>query len=260
MNQIPNLHKAVRAGCFGRPHAGSKKIALCAFVILGLSVAADAKATITTFDPPGSVRTIAYSINSGAITGYYADSSGVYHGFLRTRWGKFRTFDPAGSITTYAQSINKGLVAGSYEDSAGAFHGFVRAADGTITTFDPANSIYTAANSINNKGTIVGYYRSSIDENVHGYFRTADGTITTFDPTGSYDTTIVSIDNTGRITGNYLTQNSYDTGLLRHTNGIIKSFIPPDGGDTFPLSIDSGAITGYFRGTDDRLHGFLRSP
>ena len=39
--------------------------------------------TFTTFDPPGAISTFPFGINpAGAITGYYADASGVIHGFL----------------------------------------------------------------------------------------------------------------------------------------------------------------------------------
>lgn len=41
--------------------------------------------SITTFDPPGSVLTLAGGINPmGTITGQYFDASGVSHGFLRS--------------------------------------------------------------------------------------------------------------------------------------------------------------------------------
>jgi hypothetical protein len=42
-----------------------------------------ADGTITTLDPPGSVYTYPYSINSGGtITGYFYDGT-VVHGFVR---------------------------------------------------------------------------------------------------------------------------------------------------------------------------------
>src|SRR5438552_16711540 len=114
-------------------------VALC---ILGSGVSAHAKATFTTFDPSGSVGTYADSINdTGSIAGYYYDTSGKYHGFVRAADGTITPFDPSGSRETEAQSINgTGLIAGYYYDVNGAVHGFVRAADGTITAFDPSGS------------------------------------------------------------------------------------------------------------------------
>ena len=46
---------------------------------------------LTTFDPPGSTSTQPTSINdTGAVTGFYADASGVTHGFLRSPAAKRR--------------------------------------------------------------------------------------------------------------------------------------------------------------------------
>jgi hypothetical protein len=54
-----------------------------------------------TIDPPGSTSTTPSGITpDGTIAGYYADASGVQHGFLRTPTGSFTTFDPPGSTST----------------------------------------------------------------------------------------------------------------------------------------------------------------
>src|SRR6516225_5513115 len=94
---------------------------------------------IITFDPPNAVNgTYALSINpGGAITGYFVDSVGVEHGFLRRNDGFFTTFDVPGALGTEPGTINpSGAVSGDYFDPSGVYHGFVRAADGTITTLD----------------------------------------------------------------------------------------------------------------------------
>ena len=114
--------------------------------------------TIITFDPTGSVSTNVFSINdAGAITGYYADASGVNHGFLRAVDGTITPFDAiTGSISTQGISISAvGAITGSYYAS-GVNHGFLRAASGTITSFDPAGSISTIPFSINEEGAITG--------------------------------------------------------------------------------------------------------
>lgn len=48
--------------------------------------ARDGRGTIDSFDPAGSVKTFALSINDGGeIAGYYIDANLVSHGFLRKR-------------------------------------------------------------------------------------------------------------------------------------------------------------------------------
>ena len=83
--------------------------------------------TVTTFDPSGSLYTIAYSINAkGSIAGSYVDSSEVGHGFVRAADGTFTVFDVSGSTGIAPESINvKGAIGGYYLDGSVA-HGFLR--------------------------------------------------------------------------------------------------------------------------------------
>jgi hypothetical protein len=58
------------------------------------------------FDHSGSIATFPSSINpAGAITGFYEDTSFVFHGFLRDPDGTITTFDPADSMATFPTSI-----------------------------------------------------------------------------------------------------------------------------------------------------------
>jgi probable HAF family extracellular repeat protein len=67
--------------------------------------------------------------------GYYVDSTGISHGFLRHR-GNITTIDgPKGAKDT-ASGINaQGEIVGVYYDSTGTSHGFLRHR-GTFTTID----------------------------------------------------------------------------------------------------------------------------
>lgn len=57
--------------------------------------------------PTGAVAVYGSAINdSGAIVGYYSDSSGVYHGFL-LKGGKYTTLNVPGAADTFATGINK---------------------------------------------------------------------------------------------------------------------------------------------------------
>jgi hypothetical protein len=113
--------------------------------------------TYTTIDPPGSIYTIAESINdSGQIAGFYQDSNRVEHGFLDSG-GSYTTIDPPGSIETIAESINdSGQIVGVYYDTTyvtGA-QGF-RYSGGIYTTIDPPGSHRIDHISINASGQIV---------------------------------------------------------------------------------------------------------
>ncbi len=96
--------------------------------------------TITTFDVPDAGMipdsfegTYPFGINtSGAITGWYVDSSDVNHGFIRNKDGSFTTFDVPGAGTAPGQGpypfgiSPNGAVTGYSYDANNVGHGFVR--------------------------------------------------------------------------------------------------------------------------------------
>src|SRR5207253_602409 len=111
-----------------------------------------AHATIfTSFDVTGATSTNPTSINTGgAITGYYYDAAGYWHGFLRDPGGAITTFDVTGSIFTVPLSINTaGAITGYYitriDDSSYMSHGFLRDAGGAIIPTDPPGARQASA-------------------------------------------------------------------------------------------------------------------
>jgi hypothetical protein len=101
-----------------------------------------ANGTITTFEAAGAgpgpgvfQGTGGVSINElGDIAGFYADASGVLHGFVRTSNGTITPFDAPGAGTagtslfpgTAVLSINdSGDITGTYAGPSGVFHGYV---------------------------------------------------------------------------------------------------------------------------------------
>jgi hypothetical protein len=70
--------------------------------------------------PSGSLATFGASVNdSRAVVGYYADSSGVYHGFL-LKGKTYTTLDVPGATATFATGINKsGKICLYWLDSSG---------------------------------------------------------------------------------------------------------------------------------------------
>jgi hypothetical protein len=82
-------------------------------------------------DPKASATsgngTEAFAINdAGAVTGIYADASGVVRGFYRSPTGQFSQFAPKGSVETVGSSVNDGgTVTGEWYDALGQVHGFI---------------------------------------------------------------------------------------------------------------------------------------
>src|ERR1700733_3138941 len=90
-----------------------------------------AKPGYTTFAPANSEYTYPVAIDGGAVAGYFADSTGLNHGFVRATNGTITTFDPTGSNGTYVTGMNDaGTITGYYDDANYNGHGFARAADG----------------------------------------------------------------------------------------------------------------------------------
>lgn len=147
----------------------------------------------TSFDAPDADKTAGSgngtfpnSINSeGTITGYYADTKNVIHGFVRSPGAEFNTFDApgAGSVAasgygTFPNSINDaGAVTGHYADAQGVTHGFVRSPSGKFTTIDAQGAGSVAASgygtfpeSINDAGALTGHY-TDVHGIIHGFLR-----------------------------------------------------------------------------------------
>jgi hypothetical protein len=263
---------------------------------LGMSLPASAqRPRFTTFEVPAagtgaSQGTYAIGINPlGVIAGYYTDSNGVSHGFLRSPDGNVTPFDPPGAegLTgsgqgTVVYGLNPlGAVAGFYLDANSLNHSFVRAPNGDIITFDDpeAGSVVgsyqgTIAYDINVWGVIAGFYRDANDVS-HGFVRGPWGGFTTFDApgagsvAGSYQGTTTAgfsgLTPFGAITGSYIDANNVYHGYLRNPDGSFKTFDPGvvsvSGDGTFPTSLNlSATITGQFVDDNNLSHGFLRTP
>jgi hypothetical protein len=257
-------------------------------VLINRGYVRDPEGNFTTFDPPGSISTIALSINAGgAITGYYNESNLVLHGFVREPNGTIASFDPPDSTSTKAVSINAtGTIAGYYQAANMSVHGFMRRPGGTIESFDPPESTGTIVTGINKAGAITGYYTVA-NGRTFGFVRRPGGTFETFDVPGTLVTVLPeilgfpvssltpasSINDKGAITGSY-SDNSGSHGFVRSPEGMITSFDVPKGiefGCLFPgfsrvfsTSINQeGVITGFcFNGTPPAFEvaGWVRYP
>jgi uncharacterized membrane protein len=142
--------------------------------------------------------------DNGSVTGYFENSDGVAHGFLRTPSGTLTTFDVPGATNTLPTGINdRGEMVGEYLTNTGP-HGFLRQPDGSITTFDvsgtgvtPANQ--TMPNGINFSGQITGCYVAN--GFTHGFVRDVDGAFKQLDAPGAESTCPAAINALGKIVG-----------------------------------------------------------
>ncbi|MGA9795158.1 MAG: hypothetical protein WBQ17_06425 [Rhizomicrobium sp.] len=233
--------------------------------------------TVSEFDPPDSVDTIATGINSKQLVAGWALVSGdVEIGFVRNAKGNITVFSVPGAYQSAAtgtspECINTaGVIGGNYDDSTLALHGFVRDAKGKVTKFDPPSSVFTNVTAINTGGTITGYYQLS-SHLLRGFLRTADGTIKTFTVSGSgskkgQGTIVRAINDAGDVTGYYVDGRNAYHGFLRTADGTITTFNAPGAGkgsaqgteaDAFDAA---GTIAGILVDGGGGTHGFVRTP
>ena len=254
-----------------------------------------ADGTTTNFDVSGAGSgrnqgTNPFGINaSGEITGYYTDTSGVPHGFLRDVSGNITTFDATGAGTSKGQGTRPfaidagGDVTGIYVDTKGTYHGFVRTADRSITSFDAPGAaaiLYrgTFPFCIDAEGDVAGMYFDTSGA-AHGFVRAANGTITGFNApnagTANFQGTYsLGINTAGEIVGLYLDQITVLHGFTRTIGGTIISFDVPgagismgrlggygalEGSGAFSIN-DSGVIVGSYLDANSVSHGFIETP
>ncbi len=90
------------------------------------------------------------------IVGYYADSNGVYHGFLGA-YGTYTTVDAPGAADTYPDGINnRGTIQGQLASSSGALEGFTATAGGVFHIVNYPGAQATAVVGINDAGDLCG--------------------------------------------------------------------------------------------------------
>ena len=113
------------------------------------------------FAVPGAMQysTSLDSINDrGQIVGFFRDSSGVYHGFLK-QGETYTAIDVPGATGTLPLGINNsGTVVGQFANLSDMPEGFVRTSDGVFTVVDYPGALGTEIGNINDRGDICGYW------------------------------------------------------------------------------------------------------
>jgi len=198
----------------------------------------------TTFDVPGSARTLVLDINErGDIVGRYL-SAGQNHGFLRDANGNLTTVDYPGSSFSVASSINdNGAIAGWYSlpTAPAARHGFVLR-DGVFTSFDPPGSTFTNPLGINNRGEVTGRFCTLTVclapglGSFHG-FLWQDGVFTSIDVPGANETNAFKARENGSIVGAFGQSGAEPLFLLK--NGQFTTMALQNGK---PVTQDDGGV------------------
>jgi uncharacterized membrane protein len=212
------------------------------------------------FDPPGSVDTVATGINNHAqIIGRFQDSLGIVHGFLRRTDGSFVTIDPPGSNFTIAVGINDaGTIVGEWQASTGAFHGFTRSGSGLYKTVDFPGAVDSAATGINAAGDIVGAYDLG-DLNTSIGFELKAGVFASFEDPAAVpmQTQANDINSQNLIIGLYGDAAGSVHGFTHYPNGQFQNFDFPRAGNTFAWKInDRGQVAGQYS-TNFLGHAFV---
>jgi hypothetical protein len=238
------------------------------------------------FDAPGSTYTQGVAINErGEVVGVYADSAGIYHGFLRRPTGQIVSFDAPGAapnpltgIETVPTGINdQGDIVGYFSDSATppATHGFVRSARGDFTVLDDPDSNSsppdTIAYAISATGVIVGQYSGATTS--HGFVRGPSGDFQTIDGPGALFSYCVDVNRNDEVLCQYqVPQGSSYTplGLIRYADGRTRTFGAPGAGNAgtlvgglcgvaaYPALNGEGETTGFYYDASNVEHGYVR--
>lgn len=231
--------------------------------------AGGATGQIITFDVPGSACqpafsncTQAFAINaSGAVVGWYADSTRALHGFLREADGSFIGIDPPGATFNRPTGINDGgTIVGSFFSNSTGGHNYIRIPNGSFTTFDvPGAASFAADSHINQAGTVAGDF-SDVNGNNHGFIRSQDGKILVFDVPGAINGIQVwGINAEDAVVGFYFDENSAH-GFVRSSDRTILSFDYPGSLQTLAYGINpAGEIVGYYTDQNFITHGFVRN-
>jgi len=185
-----------------------------------------------------------FAINDNdVIVGWYTDSSGNNHGFVKTG-GAFSSIDYPGAVEPFGTTIiginNSGTMVGSYWDGS-VSHGFLYSA-GSFTALDFPGAIESQPFGINSNGDVVGFYWDGTE--THGFLYSG-GAFSSYDVPAALATQSYSINDNGQIVGGY---NGNGNGFL-YEGGVYTNLSVFGALYTAAYGINnSGQIVGSFSG------------
>src|SRR5271166_1738975 len=220
---------------------------------------------------PGSAQTQVIGINNAGDTGgFYIDSVGTNHGFLRTN-GVFSTVDFPG--TTFNQILglnNTGQAAGYFQadssnQTAYIFNPFLPPG-GQFTNLNPLLAdllppgppISAQATDINDKGQVSGFYATTGGGD-NGFLLNA-GKLTILSFPGAMVTEALGLNNLGQVVGTYTDTQGIMHGFI-YSGGVFETVDDPGAADTTINGINNfGHIVGFALESNGDTVGFVGSP
>jgi hypothetical protein len=220
----------------------------------------DNKPKFTDENFPGSVQTQVVGIdNAGDTVGFYIDSAGATHGFLKPNEKDAITIDMPG--TTFNQLLginNKGEDAGYFQDAAGLQHAYVRQKDGSFLVLAlPQPS--SQATGVNDKGTVVGFMQTSPTDMKSQGFILKNGKLKELQAPGSTFTQALGVNNSDDVVGSYVDANGVTHGFV-YDNGKWETVNGPNATATVINGINNhDALVGFYTDQNTNTIGLVGS-
>jgi probable HAF family extracellular repeat protein len=211
---------------------------------------------------PGSDQTQVTGINNlGNTSGFYIDSGGNNHGFLRTS-GVFSTVDFSG--TTFDQVLglnNTGQAAGYFQAPGGTQTAFI------FNPFLPPGGQFTLLNlpgsaqatGINDQGQVTGFFATPAGDDG---FLLSGGIRTTLSFPGAAITEALGLNNLGQVVGFYQQNANSDPHGFLFSGGTFTSIDEPGANGTTINGINNlgSVIVGFAKETNGNTVGFVGAP
>jgi probable HAF family extracellular repeat protein len=213
-----------------------------------------------TIGPPDSPYAVADGINNGGlVTGYYEDSSSVFHGFVWQN-GVFKTVDYPGAAYTYLFGTNNlGVAIGYYGDGT----------TNHAVKYSVQSCTWTALPDIPNYSQNEGYGINDAGVAVGNAFGSSTAVAWIWDPitrlysfldvpgAAQYSTSPSGLNDKEQVAGYFADANGMYHGFIEQ-GGAYTTIDVPGATETYPDGINNkGTIQGQWDNADYTAQGFL---